>query len=70
MKHTVPNRVRANRGGLALDEHADTSGVDADNSLRELLADLMHWCDREDRDFYSDLRIARTVYEAEARAEA
>ena len=39
--------------------------TDYGDVLKDLLCDLMHWCDRNDSDFESALSTARMHYEAE-----
>lgn len=36
-----------------------------EDDVRDLLADLMHFCERMEIDFEENLRIARTNFEAE-----
>lgn len=42
-----------------------TTGVDSEDALSDLLADLMHWAYRNDRDFAEELAGAYSNYEAE-----
>jgi hypothetical protein len=45
------------------------TGTDREDALPDLLADLMHWADRNDCDFEAALERARMHYEAETAAE-
>lgn len=36
-----------------------------ETTVRDCLADLMHWCDAEGMDFENELRIARDNYDTE-----
>jgi len=45
------------------------TGTDLEDALADLLADLMHWADRNSHDFDAALERARWHYEAETAAE-
>jgi hypothetical protein len=56
---------RAEWAAVALDAFAAETGADEEDALGDLLADLMHWCDRHGYDFELALDRARGHYEAE-----
>lgn len=63
-----PDRMNDRRSAWATAApHAfiDETGTDEGDALGDLLADLMHWCDRHDYDFDLALDRARGPYEAE-----
>jgi hypothetical protein len=43
----------------------DATGTDREDAVTDLLADLMHWCDRNDTEFDRALRLGRMHYETE-----
>jgi hypothetical protein len=49
----------------ALQHYNNLVRGDEKHALIDLLADLMHWCDRDGRDFAFELSTARMHYEAE-----
>lgn len=60
------NDKRAAWGGEAIVRFIKTTGTDLEDSLCDLLCDLMHWADRtEEVDFEADLERARYHYDAE-----
>lgn len=64
------NGDRAEWAHAALEKFAKTTGlVDEEiadgTALADLLADLMHWCDRHGQDFEPMLARGRMHYEAE-----
>ena len=61
------NGVRALRGETALLNYQNETDVDLQDAVWDLLADLMHWCDRCGQDFENGLRLARMHHEAEKR---
>jgi len=66
-----PKRRNANRARCAaaiLAEFQRQTGADREDALSDLLADLMHWCDRSAQDFPEKLRRARNHYVAETDA--
>ena len=75
MKRTVPadpenlNDDRAAWGAAALATFMQATGTDEEDALADLLADLMHWTDRNDYDFDAALDRARFHYEAETAGE-
>lgn len=59
----MSNADRADRAQFALASYADHQDADAleegfETLLRDLLADLMHFCEREDINFYHNHEIA------------
>lgn len=63
------NDLRAVWAWRALNAFIEATGVDLEDSLGDLLADLMHWCDRHNFDFEIALDRARCHYEAETSEE-
>ena len=59
------NDTRAHWADAALLMFQDWTGSDAEDAVSDLLADLMHWCDRHGVDFDTELRRAQGHYEAE-----
>lgn len=64
------NEQRAEWAGLALSTFQRVTGTDPESALPDLLADIMHWCDRntgrDDQPSFSDaLSMALSHYEAE-----
>lgn len=75
-KRTVPlppapellNPNRALWAAAALGEFQRQTGADQADALSDLLADLMHWCDRYGQNFPKELRRALDHYEEETDA--
>jgi len=63
------NDSRAAWAGQVIDLFALTTGTDKEDALSDLLADLMHWCDRHQVSFDGELVRAREHYEAETLGE-
>lgn len=61
------NGERARFAGVAL-EHV--CGTDREDSLSDLLCDLMHWADRNDLDFQNELERAIRNYHSETSFDA
>lgn len=61
------NDGRAAWAGAALRHFQSATGTDDGDALTDLLGDLLHWCDRNRRDFDADLSRARMHYEAETK---
>jgi hypothetical protein len=59
------NDSRATWAGAALSAFMGQTGTDQEDALADLLADLMHWADRNNYDFDAALDRARYHYEAE-----
>jgi hypothetical protein len=59
------NDARAYWASIAIAKFVELTGTDAEDSLGDLLADLMHWSDRNNYDFDAALSRARGHYEAE-----
>ena len=62
------NDDRAEWAASALRQFQCVTGTDYEDALRDLLGDLMHWCDRNDFDFELALNRARGHYEAQTTA--
>lgn len=62
------NDRRSEWAGHALATFVEATGCDWPDSLGDLLANLMHWCDRNDFVFDAALYRARMHYEAECEA--
>jgi hypothetical protein len=66
-----PDRRNAHRAlgaAAALAELRRLTGADEEDAVSDLLADLMHWCDRFGQKFPQELRRARYHYEEETKA--
>jgi hypothetical protein len=63
------NERRTAWAGLAIAAFRDATGADPEDALPDLLADLMHWCDRKGSDFDAALERGRYHYEAETTEE-
>jgi hypothetical protein len=59
------NDNRAEWAEAALLEFKSQTGTDTEDAVSDLLADLMHWCDRNAQDFDHELSRARNHYECE-----
>ncbi|MGE5512902.1 MAG: hypothetical protein ACM31O_16815 [Bacteroidota bacterium] len=65
---TAPSTLqRALWGEAALIAFRRATGCDYEDSLGDLLCDLMHWSDARGFDFEAALERARAHYEAEVR---
>ena len=64
------NDSRAEWAGAALSAFMRETGTDEEDALGDLLADLIHWCDRNKYDFDAALDRARGHYEAETLGDA
>ena len=62
------NAHRALWAAAALAELRRLTGADEEDAVSDLLADLMHWCDRFGQEFPEELRRARYHYEEETKA--
>lgn len=62
------NDDRSGWAGAALWEFHYQTGADIEDVVTDLLADLMHWCDRHDQDFETELRRAREHHQHETNA--
>jgi hypothetical protein len=75
MSNTLPpdpenmNNRRAQLAGAALSTFMKETGTDREDALGDLLADLMHWADRNGYDFDAALERGRYHYEAETAGE-
>jgi hypothetical protein len=63
------NDDRAEWAAAALREFQRRTGTDDEDALSDLLCDLMHWSDRNNFDFDTELSRARMHYEAETTPE-
>jgi hypothetical protein len=63
------NDDRSAWAGSALAIFMQITGTDKEDALGDLLADLMHWSDRNNYNFEASLMRARGHYEAETLAE-
>jgi len=59
------NEQRARWADAAVLEFRVQTGADIEDAVSDLLADLMHWCDRHEQDFDLELRRAQNHYEIE-----
>jgi hypothetical protein len=62
------NDHRARWAAAALAEFRQQTGADLKDAVSDLLADLMHWCDRFGQKFPKELRRALDHYEEETAA--
>jgi hypothetical protein len=63
------NDKRASWAGSALAVFMRDTSTEDEDALGDLLADLMHWCDRNNYDFDAALERAHGHYEAETLGE-
>ena len=61
------NQFRAHMACRALEPYSDED-PDPESNLRDLLADILHWCERNNIDFEAGLTMARIHHEAESTA--
>jgi hypothetical protein len=59
------NDRRADWAHTVLREFQRLTGADTEDAVSDLLADLLHWCDRHGQDFDTELRRARNHYDIE-----
>ena len=50
---------------VALEEFRRQTGADLEDAVSDLLADLMHWCDRFGQEFQNEFRRAMNHYSEE-----
>ena len=62
------NIARIEWAGMALAAFQDVCRTDDEDALTDLLADLMHWADRNGGKFGRAMRLARQHYIEETRA--
>lgn len=63
------NDRRSAWAGEALATFMLATGTDLEDAVADLLADLIHWCDRHEFEFERELDRARFHYEAETLAD-
>lgn len=66
----MTNSQRAEQAHRCVMYFEQQTRSDRENSLKDLLANLMHWADQHGQDFEDALRVARMHYEAEVQEEA
>ena len=59
------NDERAEWAQSAINAFRIATGTDPEDAVSDLLADLMHWCDRYGPGFHNELNRARNHYDAE-----
>ena len=59
------DRFRVYQAAIDVLIYRDDTGADLEDATCDLLADLMHWCNRHGQDFDHEVRRAREHYEAE-----
>lgn len=59
------NDDRASWAATALGAFRKETRTDPEDAISDLLADLMHWCDRNDSNFEHELARGRRHYEEE-----
>ena len=62
------NERRARSAHAALLAFQRRTGSDTEDAVSDLLADLMHWCDRHSQDFDAELHRAQGHYRIETEA--
>lgn len=62
------NEERSRWAEAAILEFQQQTGTDLEDAVSDLLADLMHWCDRHGSDFDHELQRARYHYDEETEA--
>ncbi|NQW81313.1 MAG: hypothetical protein HQ445_09085 [Polaromonas sp.] len=63
------NGTRSDWAGNAIEKFEADTRVDREDALSDLLANLMHWCDRNEQCFDNELRRGRNHYLAETAEE-
>ena len=63
------NEDRSSWAGAAITTFIHVTGTDEEDAVADLLADLIHYCDRKGTDFETALDRARGHYEAETAGE-
>jgi hypothetical protein len=63
------NDRRAGWAGRAIANFRAATGTDEEDAVCDLLADLMHWCNRHGLNFGNELARARDHYDAETHGE-
>lgn len=66
---TYTNADRAHAGAWLVEKYASIPGMDAECAFRDLLADLMHYADREGIDFWAEVEAADRHHLAEVTGE-
>lgn len=61
----LENSNRAKSAAAVLKSYQQRTPVDLEDALSDLLADLVHWCDRVGQDFDMELLRARRHYAEE-----
>jgi hypothetical protein len=59
------NEKRSEWAWKAIHEFQRLTGAEKVDAVSDLLADLMHWCDRSGQSFEAELRRGRCHYRAE-----
>ena len=65
----MTNSERAEQAHRAIMYFEQQSGGVREDSLNDLLCNLMHWADEQGQDFEDALRVARMHHEAEVHEE-
>ena len=74
-KHRIPpdpegmNDDRSSWAQTAIDAFMAETGVDEEDAIGDLVADLMHWCDRNGYSFPAELNRGRWHYDEETNGE-
>jgi len=61
----MTNEQRAEHANRAIMVYEQTTQVEREDALKDLLASAMHWADEQGQDFEEALRVARMHYESE-----
>lgn len=59
------NGPRAASAGIAVRVFRRDTGTELENVVADLIADLGHWCDRNDQDFDAEFARGRAIYISE-----
>lgn len=51
-----------NRAQTILEQYTKRAGLDFEDGVWGLLVDIAHWCDQNDTDFETELRVAASHY--------
>ena len=64
---TDPNAARAEWANRAIDTFMLATGTGKEDSVSDLLCDLMHYCDQQGTDFIEELGRAKRHYDVESK---
>ena len=67
MSKKTKNELRVEWASSAIANFRTSTGADECDAVKDLLADLMHWCAANNQDFSKELKSATMHYEAEVK---